>query len=52
MTTPSTRTLGRDDWMTPAAVFEPLHIYADYSATNWVQLAGLEGFAALLGGTR
>jgi len=30
----------------------PLHIYADYSATNWVQLAGLEGFAALLGGTR
>ena len=25
MTTPTTRTLGRDDWMTPAAVFKPLH---------------------------
>jgi phage N-6-adenine-methyltransferase len=25
MTNPTTRTLGKDDWMTPASVFDPLH---------------------------
>ena len=25
MTTPTTRTLGRDDWMTPPEVFDPVH---------------------------
>ena len=31
MTNPTTRTLGRDDWMTPPEVFEPLHAHFDFT---------------------
>ena len=31
MTAPTTRTLGRDDWMTPGEVFDPLHAVWDFT---------------------
>jgi len=31
MTNPTTRTLGKDDWMTPASVFAPLHEIFDFT---------------------
>jgi hypothetical protein len=35
MTNPTTRTLGRDDWMTPPEVFEPLHTFANTDTRYW-----------------
>ena len=47
MTTPTTRTLGKDDWMTPGAVFDPVHKLCrfdlDACATNH-EVARLDQF--------